>query len=87
MDFSAAPTNDPQLVQRYQELLQDCTQDWRELWLPHGPESDGLPQYRNLIAHHPRILHPDLRARITASNGIGVDPVIVRRSLREALAP
>lgn len=84
-DFSAAPVNDPDLAQRYRELLEDFAQDWRELWHLHGPEREGLPRYRELIERTIRALHPDRRALITASNGIGVNPVIVQRILRAAL--
>lgn len=85
-DFLAAPVNDPELAQRYRELLEDFAQDWRELWHLHGPEPEGLPRYRDLIEGTIRRLHPDRRALITASNGIGVNPVIIQRILRAALA-
>lgn len=85
-DFSAAPANDPVLIQRYRLLLEDFAQDWRELWHQHGPEDEGLPHYRDLIERTIRALHPDRRALVTASNGIGVNPVIVQRILRAALA-
>lgn len=84
-DFSAASSNDPHLVRRYQELLEDFAQDWRELWQQHGPEPAGRPHYRGLIERTMRSLHPDRRALVTASNGIGVNPVIVQRILRAAL--
>jgi len=45
----------------------------RILWAVSQPKCDPL--------------HPDRRALVTASNEIGVNPIIVQRILRSALAP
>ncbi|MFW6092855.1 MAG: aspartyl/asparaginyl beta-hydroxylase domain-containing protein [Pseudomonadota bacterium] len=86
-DFSRHPDNDPQLVRRYAALLDDLTRDWRELWHRYGPTMDGLPSYRQLLERTAAALHPERRALVTASNGVGVNPVIMQRILRAALAP
>ena len=86
-DFSANPNNDSILVTAYAALLRAFAQDWRELWLLHGHRPEGFASYRRLIAHTREKLHPDRRALITASNGIGVNAVFVQRVLNAALAP
>jgi len=84
-DFSANPENDPALAERYRRLLRDFALDWRVLWHRHGIGRDGLRHYRRLLDAVGAQLHPDRRALVTASNGIGVNPVIVQRLLRAAL--
>lgn len=86
-DFAAEPANDPALVRRYRELLFDFARDWRECWHLHGNGAEGFPHYRALIDATMRALHPDRRALVTASNGIGVNPIVVQRILRAALEP
>lgn len=85
-DFSANPTNDQGLVTRYRQLLLDLCADWRQLWLQHGSGTSGLEDYQRLLDDIAGRLDPDRRALLTASNNIGVNPVIMQRILRAALA-
>ena len=81
------PANDPDLVQRYRLLLSDFASDWRELWHRYGMGQQGLPHYRRLLERVKGDLHPQRRALLIAANDIGVNPVIIQRILRAALAP
>ena len=85
-DFERNPDNDPELVERYKRLLFDMRKNWRELWHLYGYRRDGWPHYRRLLDSVHRQLHPDRRALVTSSNNLGVNPVIVQRILRSALA-
>lgn len=85
-DFERCEANDPALVERYRELLGDLALDWRSLWHRHGMRAEGFPEYRALLERTRRDLHPSRRALVMASNGVGVNPVIVQRVLRAALA-
>ena len=84
-DFSANPTNHPQLVRSYAALLRGFASDWRELWLLHGEEREGRSRYRVLIENTRARLHPNRRALTTSSNGVGVNAVFVQRVLSAAL--
>jgi hypothetical protein len=84
-DFAGNPANDAQLVARYRTLLTDFSKDWREIWHLHGYAQAGFPRYRAAIENVQRQLHPDNRALVTASNEVGVNPIIVQRILRAAL--
>lgn len=86
-DFEANPENNEQLVQVYKKLLFNFSKDWREIWHQHGYDEDGLPHYRQLIERTFKSLEADHRALVTQSNRIGVNPIIVQRILRAALAP
>lgn len=85
-DFSGHAANDAELVRVYQKLLRDFARDWRQIWLCHGSRRQGIPHYQALIGRTSGALHPDRRALVTASNDIGVNPVIMQRILRPALA-
>jgi len=85
-DFEHNPKNDQELVDKYKILLQNFTKDWRETWHLHGYESVGWPLYQKLIDRVREQLDPDMRALVTQSNQIGVNPIIVQRILRSALA-
>ena len=86
-EFTQHPGNDPELSERYRLLLTDFASDWRELWHRYGISKQGLPHYRRLLERVNSALHPDRRALLIASNDTGVNPVIVQRILRAALAP
>jgi hypothetical protein len=86
-DFSANPDNDPVLVAEYRLKLADFSKDWREAWLRFGYSRSGFPHYGRLIQTLRGGLHPDPRALVTRSNEVGVNPIIVQRILRSALAP
>ncbi len=84
-EFSAHPGNDPVLVARYRALLDDLRHDWRAAWHRHGPSPVGRDDYRALLERAHGALHRNPRALLTASNEIGVNPVIVQRILAPAL--
>ena len=85
-DFAANPENDPELASRYTLMLRDFAKDWREIWALHGYQESGWPRYKQAIDRVFGKLHKNPRALITASNKIGVNPIIVQRILRAALA-
>ena len=78
-DFSRNPANDPALVRTYSALLRDFAHDWRELWVLHGQQPEGIGRYRKLIEATRGRLHPNRRALTTASNDIGVNAVFSQR--------
>ena len=86
-DFEAHPSNDPQLAKRYKGLLTDFCKDWREAWHLHGYSAAGQARYQALIDALRQQLDPNPRALITASNEVGVNPIINQRLLAPALAP
>ena len=86
-EFAHHPGNDPVLVERYRLLLTDFASDWRETWHRYGMDRQGLPHYRRLLERVKNGLHPERRALLISANNIGVNPVIVQRILRAALAP
>ncbi len=85
-DFSAHPGNDSRLVARYEKVLQDFCKDWREAWHLHGYSESGRLRYQAILDSLRAQLHPNPRALVTASNQIGVNPIIVQRILTPALA-
>ena len=86
-DFEAHPGNNPQLIEHYKTILTDFCKDWREAWHLHGYASAGRQRYQALIDALRRRLDPNPRALVTASNEIGVNPIINQRLLAPALAP
>ncbi|MCY3639834.1 MAG: aspartyl/asparaginyl beta-hydroxylase domain-containing protein [Gammaproteobacteria bacterium] len=86
-DFEAHPGNNLQLVEHYKGLLTDFCKDWREAWHLHGYATTGHKRYQALIDSLRRELDPNPRALVTASNEIGVNPIINQRLLAPALAP
>ncbi|MEM7432397.1 MAG: aspartyl/asparaginyl beta-hydroxylase domain-containing protein [Pseudomonadota bacterium] len=86
-DFEHNPENSPDIVARYRHILFALTKDWRETWAQYGYESDGSEHYQAILDRTLASLHPDRRAVVTQSNKIGVNPIIVQRILRSALAP
>ena len=85
-DFEFNPKNDKALVAKYRSLLVEFSKDWRQLWLQFGNEETARPHYQAAIDKVYAALEPDRRALVTQSNDIGVNPVIVQRILRSALA-
>ena len=86
-DFEQHPDNDESLVEDYKRQLQSLCRDWRQVWSQYGFEKAGFPEYQRLLDNARDALHPDRKALLTSSNRIGVNPVIVQRILRSALAP
>jgi hypothetical protein len=85
-DFQSNSSNDPELVEKYRTMLFAFAKDWREVWHLHGYRHEGQVHYEKLINDVYDKLHPDRRALTTCSNDLGVNPVIVQRILRAALA-
>ena len=85
-DFEGHANNPPDLVEKYRSLLLNLGRDWREIWYEHGQGPSGWPKYEELLQKTQRQLHPERRALVTASNNVGVNPIIVQRLLRAALA-
>ena len=86
-DFEAHPGNNPRLVECYKTLLTDFCKDWREAWHLHGYTAAGQARYQGLIDALRQGLDPNPRALVTASNEVGVNPIINQRLLAPALAP
>ena len=85
-DFKACADNPATLVEQYEKLLLDLGRDWREIWYEYGQGPAGWPRYQALLNRTQQKLHPERRALVTASNSVGVNPIIVQRLLRVALA-
>ena len=84
-DVAANPDNNPALVQEYRQLLRSLAKDWRETWLLFGFEHAGIEHYRKLLNRTVKQLRPNSRALVTASNDVGINPIIMQRILRAAL--
>jgi hypothetical protein len=84
-DFSGHGDNDPNIIVEYQNLLVALAKDWREIWSQYGYRSTGFPHYQALLQQTRNRMHQNPRALVTASNNIGVNPIIVQRILRAAL--
>lgn len=85
-EFSGHPGNDPALVEEYGNLLFGFSRDWRAAWHRYGYRKEGWPHYRRLLEELKSRLRPDPRALLTRSNQVGVNPVIMQRIVRPALA-
>ncbi len=85
-DFARHPGNDPALVRQYIDLLDRFRRDWRQAYLQDGLGQRGWPIYRELIDRALAGLQPDRRALLTSTNQVGVNPIIVQRILKSALA-
>ena len=85
-DFEMNSDNDPVLAASYKVMLLDFAKDWREIWALHGYQESGWQQYQQAIDRVFGSLHKNPRALVTASNAVGVNPIIVQRILRAALA-
>jgi hypothetical protein len=84
-DFSQHPDNNQSLVKHYTHLLSDLAKDWRQTWLLYGYQQAGLMAYKGVLQRAVQNLNPDPRALVTASNQVGVNPIIMQRIIRAAL--
>jgi len=84
-DFSNNLDNNAQAISKYSKLLLDLSHDWREAWHTFGHEEAGWSRYRELLQQVFSQLGENPRELVTASNRIGVKPIIVQRILRAAL--
>jgi len=85
-DFERSDENDPDRVSYYKSFLTDFAKDWRELWLLYGYQKEGWPHYKSLLENVAGQFHPDRTSLITSTNKVGVNPIIMQRILRSALA-
>ncbi|MCP5185473.1 MAG: aspartyl/asparaginyl beta-hydroxylase domain-containing protein [Pseudomonadales bacterium] len=85
-DLARHPGNDTALLAHYAQLLHDFRRDWRCHWLLHGTQPEGRDGYHALLQEVRSGLHPEPRALVTASNGIGANAVIAQRILAPALS-
>lgn len=84
-DVASNPENNPAMVKEYQQLLRSLCKDWREVWLQYGFERNGIEHYRSLLNRTVKRLRPNPRVLVTASNDVGINPIIMQRILRAAL--
>ena len=84
-DFSNNLDNNAQAITKYSNLLLNLSHDWREAWHTFGHEEAGWSRYRELLQQVFSQLGENPRELITASNRVGVKPIIVQRILRAAL--
>lgn len=86
-DCEANPDNNPEIMKRYRHLLLDLVHDWREIWSLHGFAETAFAHYRQILQRTASQLAPDPRVLVTASNKVGINPVINQRILAAALRP
>ncbi len=86
-DCEANPDNNPEIMTRYRHLLLDLVHDWREIWGLHGFAETAFAHYRQILQRTASQLAPDPRVLVTASNKVGINPVINQRILAAALRP
>ena len=86
-DCEANPDNNPEIMTRYRHLLLDLVHDWREIWGLHGFAEPAFAHYRQILQRTASQLAPDPRVLVTASNKVGINPVINQRILAAALRP
>ena len=84
-DFSLNEDNDKALIQKYSSILMNLSYDWREAWHTFGHEKAGWGRYQELLQNTFEQFGENPRELVTASNSIGVKPIVVQRILRAAL--
>ena len=86
-DCEANPENDTNIMRQYRHLLLDLVHDWREIWSLHGFTEAAFPQFRQVLERTAAQLLPQPRVLVTASNSVGINPIINQRILAAALRP
>jgi len=86
-DCEANPENDTNIMRQYRHLLLDLVHDWREIWSLHGFTEAAFPQFRKVLERTAAQLLPQPRVLVTASNSVGINPIINQRILAAALRP
>lgn len=86
-DCEANPENDVDTMRAYRHLLLDLVHDWREVWGLYGFTEPAFPQFRKLLERTASQLLPNPRVLVTASNKVGINPIINQRILSAALRP
>jgi hypothetical protein len=72
---------------RYRHLLLDLVHDWREVWGLYGFNDGAFDRYRHILDRTAGQLAPQPRVLVTASNNVGINPIINQRILAAALRP
>ena len=86
-DCEANPENDQTIMRRYRHLLLDLVHDWREVWSLYGFNDEAFDHYRSVLERTASQLLPQPRVLVTASNSVGINPIINQRILAAALRP
>ena len=86
-DCEANPDNDAATMLMYRHLLLDMVHDWREVWGLYGFNPSAFPRYRAVLERTVSKLASDPRVLVTASNQVGINPVINQRIIAAALRP
>ena len=86
-DCEANPENDTDIMLRYRHLLLDLVHDWREVWSLFGFNDEAFDRYRAVLERTASQLLPQPRILVTASNSVGINPIINQRILAAALRP
>ena len=86
-DCESNPDNDSEMMLRYRHLLLDLVHDWREVWGLYGFNDGAFDRYRHILDRTARQLAPQPRVLVTASNNVGINPIINQRILAAALRP
>jgi hypothetical protein len=86
-DCEANPENDADIMLRYRHLLLDLVHDWREVWSLYGFNDEAFDRYRAVLERTASQLLPQPRILVTASNSVGINPIINQRILAAALRP
>ena len=84
-DLKQNPDNDSSILNEYEQLLSSLAKDWRELWHLYGYQQQGWRHYKALLDKTAGGLRPNPRVLVTASNDVGVNPIVMQRILRAAL--
>ncbi len=84
-DLKNNSDNDSTILTEYEHLLSSLAKDWRELWHLYGYQKSGWSHYKNLLDNTAGKLRPNPRVLVTASNDVGVNPIVMQRILRAAL--
>tara|TARA_A100001011_G_C14236061_1_gene811093 strand:- start:211 stop:1179 length:969 start_codon:yes stop_codon:yes gene_type:complete len=86
-DCESNPDNDSEMMLRYRHLLLDLVHDWREVWGLYGFNDGAFDRYRHILDRTAGQLAPQPRVLVTASNNVGINPIINQRILAAALRP
>ena len=86
-DCESNPDNDSETMLRYRHLLLDLVHDWREVWGLYGFNDGAFDRYRHILDRTAGQLAPQPRVLVTASNNVGINPIINQRILAAALRP
>lgn len=86
LDVRSNPDNNQNIVNQYEKILLNLAKDWREAWSIYGYAPSNFEAYRQLLNRTVKRLYPNPRVLVTASNDVGINPIIMQRILRAALS-